>query len=123
MITSGRFFTTIRLVYSTTAAQLQAVIRDTETLLTTHARVWPEGIAVRLVGLGQYSLDVNVNAWFATTNWAEFEVIRQDILLAMMEIVERANTRIAMPMQVLRIDEGGNGRVPAAAMGGTVTEA
>jgi MscS family membrane protein len=110
-----RFFTTISLVYGTTADQLRAVIRDTETLLTTHARVWREGIAVRLVGLGEYSLDVNVNAWFATTDWAEFELVRQDLLLAIMDIVERANTRLAMPMQVLRIEENGNGRPPNVA--------
>ena len=115
-----RFFTTIRLVYGTSAAQLRAVMRDTETLLTTHPRVWPEGIAVRLVGLGEYSLDVNVNAWFAT-DWAEFELIRQDVLLAIMDVVERANTRLAMPMQVLRIEENGNGSVSTAAVRGATT--
>jgi hypothetical protein len=62
---------------------------------------------------------VNVNAWFATTDWAEFELIRQDVLLAIMDIVERANTRLAMPMQVLRIEENGNGRASTAAVRGT----
>jgi MscS family membrane protein len=117
-----RFFTTIRLVYGTTADQLRAVIRDTETLLTTHPRVWPDGIAVRLVGLGEYSLDVNVNAWFAT-DWADFEFIRQDVLLAIMDIVERANTRLAMPMQVLRIEESGNGSVSTATARGAAAAA
>jgi MscS family membrane protein len=112
-----RFFTTLRLAYGTSAAQLRAVVRDTENLLTTHARVWPDGIAVRLVGLGEYSLDINVNAWFAMTNWAEFEVIRQDILLAIMDIVQRADARLAVPMQVLRIEDNGNGRVSSAARG------
>ena len=113
-----RFFTTIRLVYGTTAAQLRAVTRDTETLLTTHARVWPHGIAVRFAAVGEYSLDVNVNAWFAMTNYAEFELIRQDLLLSIMDIVERAGSRLAMPMQVLHIEEDGNGRPrPAAARG------
>lgn len=102
-----RFFITLRLVYSTTAAQLRMVLHDTETLFRSHARIWPDGIAVRLVGLGQYSLDVNVNAWFATTDWGEFELIRQDVLLAIMDIVERAGTRLAMPMQVLRIEANG----------------
>jgi MscS family membrane protein len=78
--------------------------------------VWPEGVAVRLVGLGQYSLDVNVNAWFATTDWAEFELIRQDVFLAIMDIVERANTRLAVPMQVLRIEENGDGSQSTAAV-------
>ena len=118
-----RFFTTIRLVYGTTAAQVRAVIRDTETLLTTHPRAWREGIAVRLVGLGEYSLDVNVNAWFATTNWAEFELIRQEVLLAIVDVVELARTRLAVPMQVLRIEENGNGRVSTSAGRGAAPDA
>lgn len=109
-----RFFTTIRLVSGTTAAQLRTVIRDIETLLTTHPRVWPNGISVRLVGFGDYSLDVSVTAWFAMTNWADFELVRQDLLLAIMEIVERAGTGLAMPMQVLRIEEDGNRRASVA---------
>jgi MscS family membrane protein len=108
-----RFFTTLRLVYSTTASQLRTVLEGIDTLLRTHPRVWPDGIAVRLVGLGPYSLDVNVNAWFATTDYAEFEGIRQEVLLSLMEIIERAGTRMAMPMQVLRIE--GNGTVAQAA--------
>ncbi len=105
-----RFFTTIRLVYGSTATQVRTVIRDIEALLTSHPRTWREGIAVRLVTLGDYSFDINVNAWFATTNFGEFEVIRQDVLLAIMEIVERAGTRLAVPMQVLQIAQDGRGR-------------
>jgi MscS family membrane protein len=102
-----RLFTTIRLVYTATATQVRTIIREIETLLQSHPQVWRDGVAVRLVGLGEYSLDVTVNAWFATTNFAEFEMIRQDILLAMMDIVERAGTRLAIPMQVLRIERDG----------------
>jgi MscS family membrane protein len=110
-----RFFTTLRLVYSTTASQLRTVLEGIDTLLRTHPRVWPDGIAVRLVGLGPYSLDVNVNAWFATTDYAEFEGIRQEVLLSLMEIIERAGTRMAMPMQVLRIEGNGTGAQAVAA--------
>lgn len=108
-----RFFTTLRLVYSTTAAQLRTVLHDVEALLRSHPRAWPEGISVRLVGLGDYSLDVSVTAWFATTNWAEFEVIRQDLFLDIMDIVERAGTRLAIPMQVLQIEGNGDHAVGA----------
>lgn len=113
-----RFFTTIRLVYGSTATQVRTVIRDIEALLTSHPRTWREGIAVRLVTLGDYSFDINVNAWFATTNFGEFEVIRQDVLLAIMEIVERAGTRLAVPMQVLQIEQDGNGRDGAVTVRG-----
>jgi MscS family membrane protein len=112
-----RFFTTIRLVYGSTAAQVRTVIRETEALLTAHPRIWREGIAVRLVTLGDYSFDISINAWFATTNWAEFEVIRQDVLLSIMEIVERAGTRLAVPMQVLHIEGDGAGDAGVAIRG------
>ncbi|HEX6048097.1 MAG TPA: mechanosensitive ion channel family protein [Gemmatimonadaceae bacterium] len=103
-----RFFTTIRLVYDSTATQVRTVIGEIEALLTSHPRTWREGITVRLVTLGDYSFDINVNAWFATTNFAEFEVIRQDVLLAIMEIVERAGTRLAVPLQALHIERDKN---------------
>jgi MscS family membrane protein len=116
-----RFFTTIRLAHHSTAAQIRAVIRDIEAQLTSHPRIWREGIAVRLVTLGDYSFDISVNAWFATTDWAEFEVIRQDVLIAIMDIVERAGTRLAVPMQVLHIEPNGNGSEAAVAIRGERT--
>jgi MscS family membrane protein len=110
-----RFFTTLSLDYETTAGQLRAVLRDVEQLLRSHPRVWPEGIAVRFAGFGQSSLDVNVNAWFATTDGAEFEAIRQEVLLGVMDAIERAGTRLAVPMQIMRVERNGAGtlaRVP-----------
>ena len=47
---------------------------------------------------------------FATTDAAEFEVIRQDLLLSIMDIIERAGTSVAVPMRALRIEgDGGRG--------------
>jgi MscS family membrane protein len=102
-----RFFTTLSLAYETTASQLRSVLRDVEALLRAHPRVWPEGIAVRFAALGQYSLDVNVNAWFATTDAAEFDAIRQEVLLGVMDAIERAGTRLALPMQITRVERDG----------------
>jgi MscS family membrane protein len=104
-----RFFTTLALDYETTAAQLRSVLHDVEALLRSHPRVWPEGIAVRFAAFGQNSLDVNVNAWFATTDGAEFEAIRQDALLGIMDAIERAGTGLAVPMQIMRVDRDGGG--------------
>ena len=113
-----RFSTTIRLVYSSTAAQVRTVIRETEALLAAHPRIWKEGIAVRLASLGDYSFDVTINAWFATTDAAEFEIIRQDVLLSIMDIIERAGTRLAVPMQVLQIESNGQRHDAPAALPG-----
>ncbi len=100
-----RFFTTLSLSRETTAAQMRVVLRDVEALLRAHERAWPDGIAVRFVGIGQYGLDVNANAWFLTTDYGEFEVIRQELLLSIIEVVERVGTSLALPAQVVRLEQ------------------
>ena len=89
---------------ATTADQMRAVLGGIESLIRAHPRVWPEGAAVRFVALSPQSLDVSVNAWLVTTVSAEFEVMRQELLLGILDIVERAGTRLAVPMQVLRVE-------------------
>jgi MscS family membrane protein len=99
-----RFFMTLQLDRATTADQMRAVLAGIESLIRAHPRVWPEGAAVRFVALSPQSLDVSVNAWLVTTVSAEFEVMRQELLLGILDIVERAGTRLAVPMQVLRVE-------------------
>jgi MscS family membrane protein len=47
-------------------------------------------------------------AYVKTSDWAEFTVIRQDIILKIAEIVEASGTRFAAPTQLayLSIDKG-----------------
>jgi MscS family membrane protein len=42
-------------------------------------------------------------AWFTTSDWGEFQLIRQDILLRFMDVVESAGTSFAFPTQTLHI--------------------
>ena len=105
---------TLGLVYATTAAQMRAVLGGVEALLRAHPRVWPDGISVRFVGLSPSTLDVEVVAWFATADWNEFQAIRQDVLLAMMDVVERAGTAFAFPTQTIQL-QGGDDAAPRAA--------
>jgi MscS family membrane protein len=67
---------------------------------------------VRLVALGPQSLDVNVNAWLVTTVSAEFELMRQELLLGILDVVERAGTRLAVPTQVMRMEGGPEAPMP-----------
>ena len=104
-----RFFLALELDRATTAAQIRAVLRDVEALVRGHPRVWPEGTAVRLVAFGPQSLDVTVNAWLATTDSGEFEGMRQELLLGILDAVERAGTRLALPTQVMRVERDADG--------------
>jgi|CXWL01.1.fsa_nt_gi MscS family membrane protein len=96
----------IGLVHGTTAAQVRQVLEGVEQILRSHPKVWPDAIAVRLKELGPVSLDIEVNVWFQTTDWSEFQLIRQDVLLQIMDVVEGVGTTFAYPTHtVQRIGE------------------
>jgi MscS family membrane protein len=92
------------LVYQTTAVQMRGVLEDLERVLREHPKIWPDTIVVRFRGFASSSLDIEIMAWFQTTDWNEFQVIRQDVLLQFMEVVERHHTGFAYPTQTLHVD-------------------
>ncbi len=98
-----RLFCTLSLVYDTRAEQMRAVLAGVEAVLRAHPRVWPQGISVRFVTLAGSSLDVEATAWFQTADWNEFQAIRQEVLLAFMEVVERAGTGFAFPTRTVHL--------------------
>jgi MscS family membrane protein len=98
-----RLFCTLQLVYGTTEAQLGAVLAGVEEALRTHPKLFPEGDAVRFVNMGAHSLDVEVAAYFDTTDWNEFTLIRQELFLRFMGVVERAGTSFAFPTQTVHV--------------------
>ena len=90
----------LRLGYETTRGQLQAVMADVESMLRAHERIAEEPLRVRFIGFGEYSLDIELNAYAMTDAWPEFLEIREDILMRVMGIIERAGTRLALPTEV-----------------------
>jgi MscS family membrane protein len=106
-----RLLATIRLVYGTTAAQLRHVLQGLEEVLRAHPLLWPDNVVVRLRELAPSWLEVEVQAWFLTVDWNEFRLIRQEVLLQFMEVVERSGTRFALPAQMVHVmpPDAGNG--------------
>ena len=100
-----RFATTLGLVYETTSAQLREILAAIERVLKAHPKAWPADVVVRFLGFGQSSLDVEVVAWFATRDYGEFRAYREEILLAIMEIVEGAGSSFAFPTQTVHVVE------------------
>jgi MscS family membrane protein len=121
--------TVLGLRYETTPAQLRDVLVKLGEMLLGHARVSQDSTRVRFVGFGDSALNVEVNAYVVTTDWQEFLEVREDILLRMMEIIERAGTAIAFPSRTLYLsrDSGqdvdkvhaAEGNVPGVAGAGT----
>jgi MscS family membrane protein len=95
---------TLRLVYGTRAEQLRAILAGLEQALREQPKLWPEGMSVRFVGLGEYSLNIDVQAWFSTTDWNQFLVIRQEALLRFIEVVENNGSALAFPTRTLQLE-------------------
>ena len=93
----------IGLVYETTAAQMRAILAELETVLRAHPKIWGENVVVRFSGFGASSLDVTVMAWFQTSDWGEFQEIRQDVLLRFMDVVEGAGSSFAFPTSTIHL--------------------
>jgi MscS family membrane protein len=98
-----RLFTVLNLVYETTAAQMRQVLAGLEDVLRKHPAIWPDDLSVRFLQLGESSLDVEVNAWFRTTDFGKFKEIRQDVLLAFMQVVEQAGSGFAFPTRTVHV--------------------
>lgn len=93
----------VGVVYGTTAAQMRTILEGLEAVLRAHPKIWPETVVVRFKELGASSLNIEVMAWFQTQDWGEFQLIRQDILLQFMEVVERAGSSFAFPTRTVHL--------------------
>jgi len=98
-----RLACTLGLVYGTTASQVRLVIAGLEQTLREHPKIFSDDITVRLMGLSSSSLDIEITAWFTTADYAEFQLIRQDMLLQFMEVVEKAGTAFAFPTRTVHL--------------------
>jgi MscS family membrane protein len=98
-----RLAATLTLQYGTTSAQLREVISGIEALLRAHPKIWPDTVVVRFLAFADSSLNVELMAWFQTTDVAEFREIRQEVLLGIMEVVERTGASFAFPTRTVHL--------------------
>lgn len=98
-----RLSTVIGLVYGTTEAQVRQVLAGFDHVLKAQPKLFPEGTTVLLRGLGNSSLDIEVTAHFQTEDYAEYQAIRQEVLLQFLRVVEEAGTSLAFPTQTVHL--------------------
>jgi MscS family membrane protein len=100
-----RLFTNLGLGYDTTAEQMRTILREIEEALRAHPKIWAEAVPIRFTEMRDSTLNVEVVAWFTTSDWNEFTLIRQELFLKFMEIVERAGASFAFPTQTIHLVE------------------
>jgi MscS family membrane protein len=100
---SGRdkiwFHPTLNLRRDTTSEQLLHILGSFGQILSKQPKVEPAKMPVRFIGVGEYSLDVEVDAYVVTTDGDEFIAIRQNLLIEMLKAIEDAGTALALPIQ------------------------
>ena len=82
----------------TTPDQLRHVLVELRTMLYAHPMV-AANPRIRLVKLGDSSLDLEIFAYVPTANYDEFLAVREDIYLRIMDIVAQSGTSLAFPSQ------------------------
>ena len=90
----------ICLRYGTTPAQLRSILSELEATLEQNPRIAADPLRVRFTGFGRYYLEIELFAHALTSAWPDFLSIRQDVLVNVMEIVDRSGTRLALPTEV-----------------------
>jgi MscS family membrane protein len=92
------FHPTLSLRRDTSAEQLRQVLTSVEEILKGHAKLDAGKLPVRLVGLGTYSLNVEVSVYVCTRDGDEFLELQQALLLDILHAVEAAGTALAVPV-------------------------
>ena len=89
----------LRMRHETTPQQLAYVLAKIREMLFAHPKILLP--RVRLIGLGDDALTVEVLCYTDTGVWAEWHAIREDLFLRVLEIVDASGTRLALPSKTV----------------------
>ena len=93
------FHLTLNLRRDTTPEQVRSVLQSITKILKQHPKLETGQIPVRFIGVGTYSLDLEIDAYVTTRADDEFLQIRQELLLRILDAIEAAGTALALPTQ------------------------
>ena len=100
---------TLALTYSTTSAQMRALVHDIRALLQNTDDIDPDSIIVHFVDFSPSSLDVLVRCQVLLADWRQFTALKEKLYLRIMDRIEQLDLSFAFPSQSIYIEN------PAAA--------
>ena len=89
------FRTVLGFHLDTAADNLRAILSEIRRMLSSHAKIEPSTIRVRLIELASASLNVELFCYVLTRDVNEFAEVREDLLLRIMHFVEDSGTSLA----------------------------
>jgi MscS family membrane protein len=91
----------VDLTYDTPGAVIQQIRDELEATLRAHEKIWPEAVHVHVEAFTESAIRLKVLAWFETQDFNEFRMIRHDMLLAFMRVVEANGSSFAFPSRTV----------------------
>lgn len=87
-------------------SKLELITEDIRKMLKAHPHVNTNQIfAANLISLGAYSLDILVYCFTDTRSWVTFLGIKQEIMLAVANIIQSHGAEIAFPTQTIELQK------------------
>jgi MscS family membrane protein len=109
----------LRVTSDTTGTQLRSILAGLTQFLTKRPNVNEPSVHVRFLAFGESSLDVEMFAYFPARDWKDFLRIQEGLLLEIVEMVERAGAKIALPSRMTYVP----GSFPRGAMSDVAEQA
>ncbi len=87
--------------YDTSGDQLRYLLAEIRRLLYQHPKVEPETASIRFANFDSSALRLEIFSYVLTQDANEFAAVREDLLLRIMEIIDRSGTGLALQSQTL----------------------
>jgi len=100
------FHPKISLPYETPRENIAQIASDVAEMLKNHPEVLDDPIQVDFTEIGDYSHNIEVFSYIASGDWGKYKKIAHELNLAIMDIVEKAGVRLALPSRKMYVEEG-----------------
>jgi len=92
---------TLGVRYGTTAQQLRAIVDQIHALIVAHPDLDGSDARIRVASFGDHAIELELFVYVKTADYARFVAVREDVLLAIAEIVESEGSAFARPTDFL----------------------
>jgi len=91
------FNPTLRIRLETSPDQLRYLLAELRRMLYEHAKIEHESARIRFAAIDNSALNLEVFSYVLTRDFNEFTAIREDVLLRMLEIIEKSGSGLGFP--------------------------
>jgi MscS family membrane protein len=100
-----RFYCVLGVTHSP-AKQITQILQGIERVLKSNALVGGASVSVRLIGVTDSAMNLEIVAMLETSDNAKFLEVRQGLLLGIIEVVDEAGSSLAHPVSSIRLNDG-----------------